>query len=142
MDGSRRGAGLLAAGFALGLLLPRLVALRSTSSSENSTDAPSPSSQKDSDKSKDSNKPADKSTHAVRAASSSSVRIPASDLSSLLGRIFESAGCPPSSASLVASVLCYADKRGIPSHGCNRADSEYPRLCVPLLHTDLSPLLH
>ena len=87
MDGgtSRRGAGLLAAGFALGVILPRLVGALRSKSSEGSA-SPGDSKKSSSDKS---------STHAVREASSSSVRLPADDLRGLLGRIFVSAGCPP-----------------------------------------------
>mmetsp|Transcript_21388 Transcript_21388/g.48265 ORF Transcript_21388/g.48265 Transcript_21388/m.48265 type:complete len:442 (+) Transcript_21388:90-1415(+) len=142
MDGgtsSRRGAGLLAAGFALGVILPRLVgALRPKSSSEKSSTAGAPlpppgDPEGSSEKST--------GTHAARAAasSSSSVRVPADDLRGLLRRIFASVGCPPASAELVASVLCYADARGIPSHGSNRADTYANEIAAGLVDAAAVP---
>jgi len=61
------------------------------------------------------------STHAVRGGSSH-VNVPHDELSRLVAACLEKAGTTPKHAELVASVLVYADSRGIPSHGVNRAD--------------------
>lgn len=61
------------------------------------------------------------STHAVRGGASH-VNVPRGELSRLVAACLEKAGATAQHAELVASVLVYADSRGIPSHGVNRAD--------------------
>lgn len=63
-------------------------------------------------------------THAVRSGlqSSSAIRVPRAVLEDFVARCLVGAGADPSHAPLVAAVLVYADARGIPSHGVNRAD--------------------
>jgi len=66
----------------------------------------------------------DDTTHVVRSGlrSSSAVRVPRSVLEDFVARCLVGAGADQSHAPLVAAVLVYADARGIPSHGVNRAD--------------------
>lgn len=118
----RRGAYLLTAGFALGVVLPPIfkrvcAAIKSKSSVE-------------------------QSTHAVRdGLLSSSVRLEKSTLDAFLSRLFLSAGCSSSHANLVASVLSFADARGIPSHGCNRADTYINEIKAGLVNASAEPIV-
>lgn len=66
----------------------------------------------------------DETTHAVRSGlnASSAVRVHRSVLEEFVARCLVRAGAAPRHANLVASVLVYADARGIPSHGVNRTD--------------------
>lgn len=66
---------------------------------------------------------ADKSengTHAVRAGAS--VRIPREELTEVVAACLQAAGATAAHARASAEVLVFADCRGIPSHGVNRAD--------------------
>jgi hypothetical protein len=49
-------------------------------------------------------------------------RIARAPLGQFVSACLEAAGATSANARLVADVLIYADCRGIPSHGCNRAD--------------------
>ena len=102
---SRRGAGLLvAAGVALGVALPPLLRkVRAAAAA----------------------KGGDNTTHAVRGglSAATSVRLAQSTLDAFLAAVLVAAGCSAENAALVANVLTFADARGIPSHGCNRADT-------------------
>lgn len=63
-------------------------------------------------------------THSVRAGldDPTSVRLEAGTLRKLVAACLVKAGAAPSHADQVAEVLAFADARGIPSHGVNRAD--------------------
>ena len=65
-------------------------------------------------------------THAVRAGleDASSVRVAYSELVDVVAGCLVGAGASRAHAELTAELLVYADARGIPSHGVNRADSE------------------
>eukprot|EP00565_Helicotheca_tamesis_P004950 CAMPEP_0185741748 /NCGR_PEP_ID=MMETSP1171-20130828/39122_1 /TAXON_ID=374046 /ORGANISM="Helicotheca tamensis, Strain CCMP826" /LENGTH=442 /DNA_ID=CAMNT_0028413733 /DNA_START=34 /DNA_END=1362 /DNA_ORIENTATION=- len=109
----------LGVGVTIGLALPPLIQyltklIRATSSS---------SKNDKNDNQTTSTKTAD--TNAVRSGLSdnkSAIRLPRSNLEEFLSQILVKAGASPSHADLAASVLAYADYRGIPSHGANRAD--------------------
>ena len=59
-------------------------------------------------------------THAVRAGAS--VRIPRGELTEVVAACLQAAGATAAHAQASAEVLVFADCRGIPSHGVNRAD--------------------
>ena len=59
-------------------------------------------------------------THAVRAGAS--VRIPREELTEVVAACLLAAGATAAHARASADVLVFADCRGIPSHGVNRAD--------------------
>ena len=59
-------------------------------------------------------------THAVRAGAS--VRIPREELTEVVAACLQAAGATAAHARASAEVLVFADCRGIPSHGVNRAD--------------------
>mmetsp|Transcript_18955 Transcript_18955/g.42117 ORF Transcript_18955/g.42117 Transcript_18955/m.42117 type:complete len:427 (-) Transcript_18955:71-1351(-) len=82
-------------------------------------------------------------THAVRAglSSATSIRLEQSKLDSFLSDVFVEAGCSKSNADLVASVLSFADSRGIPSHGCNRADTYINELASGLVDGNAEPVV-
>jgi LDH2 family malate/lactate/ureidoglycolate dehydrogenase len=131
----RRGAYLLTTGFALGVILPPLLkrvraAIITTSNTKNNNNS----------NNAEATKAVENSTHAVRGGLlSSSVRIQKSKLDAFLGKLFVSAGCSSSHANLVASVLSFADARGIPSHGCNRADTYINEIKAGLVDATAEP---
>ena len=61
-------------------------------------------------------------THAVRSFDAC-LHLDRQSLENFVSKILVKAGTDPSQADLVASVLAYADTRGIPSHGVNRTDT-------------------
>ena len=63
---------------------------------------------------------AENGTHAVRAGAS--VRIPREELTEVVAACLQAAGATAAHARASAEVLVFADCRGIPSHGVNRAD--------------------
>jgi hypothetical protein len=98
-------------------------------------------------------------THSVRSglkndssSSSSSIRINQSKLNSFLRNILIKAATTTSSTTtggdmklkekmdLVASVLTYADSRGIPSHGSNRCDTYVNEIVVGLVNANADPV--
>ena len=99
-------------------------------------------------------------THSVRSGlkndSSSSIRINQSKLNSFLSHILIKAATTTTTTStattggddmklkekmdLVASVLTYADSRGIPSHGSNRCDTYVNEIVVGLVNANADPL--
>ena len=99
-------------------------------------------------------------THSVRSGlkndSSSSIRINQSKLNSFLSHILIKAATTTTTTStattggddmklkekmdLVASVLTYADSRGIPSHGSNRCDTYVNEIVVGLVNATADPL--
>ena len=121
----RRGVSLLTAGFALGVVLPPLLKrVRAAIATGKAKDS------------------AENTTHAVRdGLLSSSVRLEKSKLDAFLSKIFVSAGCSSSHADLVASVLSFADARGIPSHGCNRADTYINEIKAGLVDASAEPIV-
>ena len=85
-----------------------------------------------------------KDTHAVRSglSSASSIRLSKIVLESLLSSIIQNAtGCDKKKADLVASVLAYADARGIPSHGANRCDAYVNEIMAGLVHGKADPVV-
>lgn len=83
-------------------------------------------------------------THAVRSglSSASSVRIERSKLDTVLSQIIQkAANCTKEKADLVASVLTYADSRGIPSHGANRCDTYVNELAAGLVDGSADPIV-
>ena len=80
------------------------------------------------------------STHAVRGGSSQ-VHVPHDELSKLVAACLEKAGATAQHAELVASVLVYADSRGIPSHGVNRADFYCTELEKGLVDGQVEPVV-
>lgn len=54
---------------------------------------------------------------------SAAVHIGADDLADFVARIFAAKGMRPDEAAIVADVLCFADRRGIGSHGVSRIAS-------------------
>lgn len=87
---------------------------------------------------------ADSSTHAVRSGLSSdttSIRIARDQLDALLSDIFVNVGCTRANANLVANVLSYADARGIPSHGVNRADTYVNEILAGLVQVQAVPVV-
>jgi len=126
----RRSACILTAGIALGVVLPPLLN-RVHAAIANATG-----------KAKKEDAAANSTTHAVRdGLLSSSVRLEKSKLDAFLSRIFVSAGCASSHADLVASVLSFADARGIPSHGCNRADTYINEIQAGLVDASAAPIV-
>mmetsp|Transcript_37373 Transcript_37373/g.63612 ORF Transcript_37373/g.63612 Transcript_37373/m.63612 type:complete len:300 (-) Transcript_37373:1363-2262(-) len=126
----RRSACILTAGIALGVVLPPLLN-RVHAAIANATG-----------KAKKEDAAANSTTHAVRdGLLSSSVRLEKSKLDAFLSRIFVSAGCAVSHADLVASVLSFADARGIPSHGCNRADTYINEIQAGLVDASAAPIV-
>ena len=116
---SRRGPGLImAAGFALGLALPPLFK-----------------------KVRAAAKKGENTTHAVRGglSSATSVRLAQSTLDAFLAAVLVAAGCSEENAALVAAVLTFADARGIPSHGCNRADTYINEIAAGLVDVKAKP---
>ena len=65
----------------------------------------------------------EKSTHAVRAGLNDSLRVPGDVLERFLTECLTAAGATREHAATAAAVLAFADARGIPSHGANRADT-------------------
>ena len=104
----------LGAGVAIGLCLPHLACLRRSRRDSNGTVATA-----------DAN--AGGSTHAVRGGLSGgddgSIRLQKQALIELLAACLTKAGASPAHAAQAADVLAFADARGIPSHGANRADT-------------------
>jgi LDH2 family malate/lactate/ureidoglycolate dehydrogenase len=82
-------------------------------------------------------------TQAVRAglSSSAAVRIDQSKLDSFLSDVLVSAGCSAEHAQRVASVLTFADARGIPSHGCNRLDTYLNEIEAGLVDGKADPVV-
>lgn len=74
-------------------------------------------------------------------SSSTSIRITKSKLDTLLSEILTNAGCSLENANLVASVLSYADSRGIPSHGTNRCDTYINEIVAGLVDCTASPIV-
>jgi len=62
-------------------------------------------------------------------------------LEEFLSKILVQAGASPSHANLVASVLTYADSRGIPSHGSNRADLYANELSAGVVNGKATPVI-
>lgn len=82
--------------------------------------------------------------HAVRSglASPLSIRLARSQLEFLLSQIIDrAAGCGREKANLVASVLAYADSRGIPSHGANRCDTYVNEIAAGLVNAKADPVV-
>lgn len=82
--------------------------------------------------------------HAVRSGllSASSIRLARSQLDSLLSQIIDrAAGCGREKADLVASVLSYADSRGISSHGANRCDTYVNEIAAGLVNGKADPVI-
>lgn len=85
-----------------------------------------------------------KDTLVVRSglSSASSIRLSKSVLESLLSNIIDSvAACGKKKADLVASVLAYADARGIPSHGANRCDTYVNEIAAGLVNGKADPVV-
>ena len=85
----------------------------------------------------------DDTTQAVRAglSSSKSVRISVSKLEAFLTDVLVSAGCSTRHAQRVASVLTFADARGIPSHGVNRLDTYLNEIEAGLVDGTADPIV-
>lgn len=114
-------------GVVIGIVLPPLIRLFYSAIT-----APIASSQKEED-----------TTHAVRVglSSTASIRLERSKLDEFLSEVLVAAGCSKSNADLVASVLSFADSRGIPSHGCNRADTYINELVAGLVDGKAEPVV-
>lgn len=69
------------------------------------------------------------------------VHVPAAELEDLIGRCLVAAGASPDHAPLVAKVLVAADRRGIPSHGVNRAEFYCAELQANLIDGAATPVL-
>ena len=109
-------------GVAIGFVLQNLYRRRSSSSSSSNDST---------------------STHAVRngLSSSTSIRLARDKLDALLSDIFVQVGCTRANANLVANVLSYADARGIPSHGVNRADTYVNEIQAGLVNVRAVPVV-
>lgn len=67
------------------------------------------------------------------------VHVPQADLERLVAACVEKAGAPAGSAALVAEVLVAADRRGVPSHGVNRAELYCGELLAGLIDPHAKP---
>lgn len=105
-----------AAGLALGLALPSI--LRRLSKKE---------------------APKKGGTHAVRSGLANSLRVPRAVLVELAAACLEKAGATAAHARMSAETLVYADMRGIPSHGVNRADVYAAELEAKLIDGGATP---
>lgn len=124
------GAGI---GIAIGLILPTFCRRFGLRSSSRSTDQQQQA----------------QSVHAVRSSlddnnsssTSTTIRIERDKLDDLVTDILISVGCSKDSARLVANVLSYADSRGIPSHGANRADTYVNEINAGLVDVKAVPVI-
>ena len=80
------------------------------------------------------------STQAVRGGGPS-IRISRKELEALVAACLKAAGAPAAHAALCARVLCFADCRGIPSHGVNRADFYCAELERGLIDGGATPIV-
>ena len=78
--------------------------------------------------------------HAVRDVQDG-IRISRQRLEELLTQVFVAVGCPLQGAALTASVLVFADARGIPSHGANRADTYVNEIQAGLVDATAQPFV-
>ncbi|EOD12303.1 hypothetical protein EMIHUDRAFT_124584, partial [Emiliania huxleyi CCMP1516] len=69
------------------------------------------------------------------------VRLPRRVLTDFLAACFTAAGAAPAHAAQAADVLAYADSRGIPSHGANRADTYANEIEAKLVDGVASPVV-
>ncbi len=82
-------------------------------------------------------------THAVRAGleDASSVRVAYSELVDVVAGCLVGAGASRAHAELTAELLVYADARGIPSHGVNRADLYANEIEAGVVDGEASPVV-
>jgi len=71
--------------------------------------------------------------------SGSDVLVDRSQLEKLIAACIEKCGASPSNAELVADVLVAADRRGVPSHGVNRAEMYCGELRAGLIEAHAKP---
>lgn len=107
-------------GIAVGLIVPKIVASWQVKASS----------------SKD-----DPNVHAARSGLASGIRMSRDKLDDFVSQILVGAGCTPEGAKLVANVLTYADSRGIPSHGVNRADAYVNEIRAGLVDPTAVPVI-
>ena len=69
------------------------------------------------------------------------VRLPRRVLTDFLAACLTAAGAAPAHAAQAADVLAYADSRGIPSHGANRADTYANEIEAKLVDGVASPVV-
>ena len=79
-------------------------------------------------------------THAVRSFEEC-LRIPRESLEQFISELLIKAGASPSHATLVSSVLVYADARSIPSHGVNRADTYINEILAGVVDGRIAPVI-
>ena len=76
-------------------------------------------------------------THAVRDGAT--IRLPQTDLTNVVSACLRAAGATEAHAAMSAESLVYADTRGIPSHGVNRAEFYAAELAAGLINGAASP---
>ena len=154
-------------GVVVGLAVPSILkrlslagVIRSSKNDTTTTTTTTTSSEEEEEGCKSTTTNGSDGTHSVRSGlkndSSSSIRINQSKLNSFLSHILIKAATTTTTTStattggddmklkekmdLVASVLTYADSRGIPSHGSNRCDTYVNEIVVGLVNANADPL--